>query len=126
MKKASDEQQEQKPAVKEYSLSVGESPSAGIFRVVRGFYLKVVNGPLIEIKPGQQIELSKETYETLFPIGKIEPINIPEQFKVIKSFRTVIDGRYVDLCPGDIVEFDKPEGLSYWQKGFILPITEEV
>ncbi len=111
--------------IKEYAVSLGESPSGGVFRVLRGFYMKVVNGPNVEIKPRQLCELGKESATALFCIGKVEPMHIPSEFKVMKNFRMTVDGLYVSLRPGDIVELDREEALWYWRKGFLAPAEKE-
>ena len=112
--------------IREYTVSIGETPSAGVFRVLRAFYMKVVNGPNIEIKPGQLVELGKESQVMLFSIGKIEPEIIPEKYKVKIPFRTTIDGLFVDLRLDDLIELGPEEALKFWRKGFILPIEEAV
>src|SRR3972149_785411 len=111
--------------IREYTVSIGETPSAGVFRVLRAFYMKVVNGPNVEIKPGQLVELGKESQVMLFSIGKIEPEIIPEKYKVRVPFRTVINDLYVDLRIGDIIELSPKEALEYWRKNFISPLVEE-
>src|SRR3972149_11385322 len=103
--------------IREYTVSIGETPSAGVFRVLRAFYMKVVNGPNIEISPGQLVELGKESQVMLFSIGKIVPEIIPEKYKVKIPFRTTVNGLFSDLRLDDIVEFDDPEeALDYWRK----------
>jgi hypothetical protein len=119
------EKQEEK-IIKEYAVSIGETPSVGVFRVSRAFYLKTVNGPPVEIKPGQLIELGKETHETLFCIGKISPLEIPEKYKVRVPFRTTINGLFVDLRVDDVIELDTEEALKLWRQNYVTPVREEV
>jgi hypothetical protein len=111
--------------IREY-VSIGETPSAGVFRVNRSFYMKVRNGPLVLVKAGQRVELGKTTRDELFSIGKIQPEKIPEKFTVRVPFRTVINDLYVDLRIGDIIELSPEEALKYWRQGFVSPIQEEV
>lgn len=111
--------------IREYVVSIGETPSAGVFKVIRTFYLKVVNGPNIEILPGQFVEVCEATRLELFSIGKISPEMIPEKFKVRLPFRTTINGLFVDLRIDDVIELGHEEALGYWRKGFVTPIEEE-
>lgn len=112
--------------IREYAVSIGDSASAGVFRVNRAFYMKTVNGPNVSVKPGELCELGKESATTLFCIGKVEPMHIPSEFKVMRNFRMTVDGLYVSLRPGDIVELDREEALEYWRKGFVAPAEKEI
>ena len=110
--------------VKEYVVSLGDP--GRVFKVIRGFFMKVRNGPTILVEPGTLVELSKESYEMLFSIGKVSPLEIPSKFKVVVPFRCVINSLYSYLRAGDIVELEQEEALKYWRQGFVKPIEEEV
>jgi len=112
--------------IREYAVGRGETPSVGVFRVNRAFYMKVVNGPLVLVEAGQRIELGKATRDELFSVGRISPLEIPGKFKVRLPFRTTVNGLFVDLRIGDIIELDTEEALKYWRQGFVTPIEEEV
>lgn len=110
----------------EYEVKRGDKPSAGIFKAVRSFMLKTDNKPLEEIPVGALVELSKENAEMLFYSCKVEPSEMPEKFKVLRSFKPVINDRYTDLHPEDVISFEEPsEALDWWRKGFITPILEK-
>lgn len=120
------EEKKEDKIIKEFSLTPEKMQMAsGVFKVIRVFYLQITNGPNVAIQPEQLVKLSKDTASTLFCIGKIEPLDMPSQFKVLRRFKMIEHGRYVDLREGDILEIeDREEALSYWRKGYVTPIEE--
>jgi hypothetical protein len=112
--------------IREYSVQTGEAPSGGVWRVMRSFYLKIKNGPLCPLTPGVLAELSKETANLNFYIGRIEPLDISREFEVTRKFRTVINGLYCNLRPGDRIELERGEALDLMRKGVVEGIYSEV
>jgi hypothetical protein len=110
--------------IKEFCVSIGEMPGVGIFKVMRGFYLKDKNGPPVQISPGMFVEVCEATRLELFSVGRIEPLKIPIKYKVVRPFRCVLNGLYCDLRADDLVQLDREEGLRLWRHNFVLP--EEV
>jgi hypothetical protein len=114
---------DQENVIKELEVARGEKPTGGVFKIVRGFRLQVRNGPLIDLKKGQRVELSAETAALAFSTGQAEPVDVPERFKVCQSFKTVENGLYVTLRINDLIEIkNRSEALDLWRKGFVKPI----
>ena len=78
--------------------------------------MQVKNGPNIVIRPGQIVELSQEMSTTLFMAGKIEPIDLPQEFTVLRNFLATVGDSYLNLCTGDVVSFEREEALSLMRK----------
>lgn len=115
-----------KKIIVEYSVVIGEDQSAGIFKVVKGFFLKTKNGPLVLVEPGMLVELGEESARSL-AYYRIEPLNLPEKFRVLRPFRTVdANGFYLNLRENDeIAELCKEEALKLLRDGFIKSISEK-
>ena len=116
MKKVEDE------IIREFSVQRGKAVSGGVFKVIRGFYLQVRNGPNVPVLPGSTCELSQEISTTLFMAGKIEPINLPREFKVLRNFKATVGDSYLNLCTGDEVSLEREEALDLMRKGIVKPI----
>lgn len=99
-----------------------------LVRVTRGaFNLQVVDpekGPTQIVRYGDILRIKKETYDMNFYCNRIEPVELPTQFKVIRWFRTIKDNLYLDLINGDIIELDRDEAIPLMRKELIEPIKE--
>lgn len=116
---------------REYCVLTGEKPGVGIFQVLpcRSFYFETCKGPAIIVKHPDLLELSSLTAKEYFHMRRVDPFDpgIPEhgKYELLRPHRTVIDGLYVDLQPGEFVELSAAEALSLLLKSKIR-LAEEV
>lgn len=91
--------------------------------VTRSFYLTVRFGPPETMPKGETVWLSKQTADTLFPAGKIEPLEVGRYFKFLHPARIVQNKEWVDLKPGDIVELEREEALRLLRQRLIVEVN---
>lgn len=107
----------------------GARSDAPIQRVLRAHYLQMIDpakGPTQIVNPGQLVRLTPGTQEENFFINRIDPLQLPEQFKCIRPFRTVENELYVDVCEGDEIELERDEALFFMRQHRIKPIFSAV
>ena len=96
---------------------------------LRGFRLKTVDGPLIDVLPGQKVELfDRRLIEDLFFCDRIRPISptIPAQaeYVVYKKFTTVVDGLFKQLYLGDVLELNYDEAIPLLKRRCVKPVND--
>jgi hypothetical protein len=92
-------------------------------RVLRSFFLKVVDGPHQLAAAGMIVRLTKENALGLFYSNRIEPVGVlpVAEYEAIDNFRLVEDGKYVQIEKGDLLEFAWSEALPLLLKQQIKP-----
>jgi hypothetical protein len=95
--------------------------------------LKIVEGPPVLLPVGSLAELSFDTAHQDFLLGRCRPFEpaIPARaiYKMIKFHRSVVDGKFLDLHPDELVELTDEEALPLLrsQKAILteLPLSKE-
>jgi hypothetical protein len=99
-----------------YEFEQSAKTGASLYKVLRPFFLKVVDGPNVVMQKDFIVGLSGETADMLFSINKIVPHSpaIPKrgEYTVLYPFTVTIDGIYKKLLKGDKVELDFNEALE--------------
>jgi hypothetical protein len=93
-----------------------------VYRTIKSFMLPVCLGPPICIPNNVRVKLDDKTAKELFLNAQIEPISIPEEYEVLRSFSDIGEsGEWVTADVGDIIRLEKNEGLKKWRGGFVKP-----
>jgi hypothetical protein len=105
----------EKTIYRELCVTLEEKPGVGIYEVTKGFRLPVRKGPHVALKAGDLCELSRETAESEFYLGRVIPHDpaLPEigTYIVIRPFRTIVDGLWIDLKRDEKLELELGEAL---------------
>jgi len=95
-------------------------PDGDLYLVTRSFLLRVKDGPLQPVKPGQVVRLSSDSAAEAFLGFKIEPLEIGELFTVLRPIEIVgADGCWICAVPGDEVRLSRSEALDFLRKGLV-------
>ena len=91
------------------------------------FMLRTLNGPLIEVRPGQKVRLGDRLGPELFYANKVVPLLIGELFEVVIPFQVVgAGGEYESVNQGDIIKLDRLEAIKILREGKVKEkITRE-
>ena len=92
-------------------------PEDDLYRVERDFFLDTKLGPLVGVKKGDVVRLTKKAGVELFYGCKVRPLEISETFEVLHPIRVAVNGEWVDLDPGDVIRLEEQEGLDLLRRG---------
>lgn len=106
---------------------LGSSPDDCLYKVIRGFFLRVVDGPLVSVSPGDTVRLSYNTAGPLFIEGRILPLSLPEagRYAAIKNFVHINERLWVLVEKGDMFKLSLDEALPLLREFKIRLIDEE-
>ena len=103
------------------------------FRAPNGnFFMKIKAGPLVGVPAGTLIDLwDQNNIRELFYLKKIIPIEpgIPamaEYVVISGGFRTVIEGEYRDIYPGQTLRLNQEEALELLRLRQVKPLDENI
>lgn len=109
-----------KLVLKELSVTDGEAPAVGVFRVLRSFYLPVRKGPNISLPVGALVELSAGTAQENFLLNRVIPHDpaIPAlgKYRALLPFRVVLNDIFVDVKAEEFLELTSQEALPFLQR----------
>lgn len=91
---------------------LGSSDEDSLCIVTRSFFLRVRNGPLQRVEPSQHCRLTPQTAADTFYSGRTEPIEVAEEFEIVRSFQWIKDGEYINLGQGDLIRLTRDEAIK--------------
>jgi len=94
-------------------------PDDDLFLVERGFFLDTKLGPLVGVKPGDVVRLTKKAGVELFYGCKVIPLELGEVFEAVRPFRTAVNGEWVDVEVADVIRLDREEALKLLRDGSV-------
>jgi hypothetical protein len=120
-------QDEQRPVFKQYVP--GKKDVEFLSGCVeRPFYCKcgTVDGPPVVVPAGAEFLCTAEFFKELFYANRLSPWLLDiDQYTVIRSFRTVQDGLFVDLALGAVLQLTRAEALDLLRKNLITIYKQE-
>jgi len=125
MKKAVEE------ILQERCVAKKEEPGAGVWRVLRRFFLDTgpKRTPAISLAVGTLVELSRITAHENFCIGRIEPVNpgIPEtgRYAFTRPYTLLVDGEFRDFTVDDEVMLTRDEAIELLKKSIVKFVEEK-
>ncbi|OGH05913.1 MAG: hypothetical protein A2W22_06945 [Candidatus Levybacteria bacterium RBG_16_35_11] len=99
----------------------------GDFIALKGFFLKVVDGPLVSVEPGAKVKLFKDTALQLLFQQMVYPANLPKksEFEALKIFKFVnSEGIHESIAQGEIVILKGKEALDLMLNRIVKPVNE--
>jgi len=92
--------------------------SSKTFFCEKSFMLRTINGPLIEVRPGQKVRLGDRLGPELFYANKVVPLLIGELFEVVVTFQIVNkSGEFENVNQGDVVKLERSEAIKLLKEG---------
>ncbi len=97
----------------------GVGDEGDLYRVERDFFLDVKLGPLIPVRKGQIVRLSRKSGVEFFCAGKVAPVEIGTVFEAVRDFRTAQNGEWLDVQAGDTLRLERDEALELLRQGMV-------
>ncbi len=111
-----EETKEPAEAITQFGVTLDDGE---LYRVERDFYLDVKLGPLVPVRKGQIVRLSRASAAELFYACKVSPVEIGQVFEALRDFRTVKEGEWLDVVQGDVLKLEKGEALPLLRSGMV-------
>lgn len=106
----------QEVIVEEFGVSADDP----VHRVIHGFQLRLRDGPLEALKPGQLVRLTQGTAQEAFWGNRTEPVEIGEIFVALQPIQVAgLDACWLRADIGDEVKLSRIEALDFLKKGWI-------
>ena len=105
---------------------LGSSENDDFWKVTRGFYLSVKEGPLVSTMPGDVVRLTPATAKMNFSAQRILPVGLtdPASYEVLHDFKAADEnGLWTEFHPGDILELSLEEGIDL-MKRFLIKLVK--
>ncbi len=91
-----------------------------LYTVERDFWMAVVDGPPQVVRKGQRVLLDKRLGMELFGARKVAPADVGTTFKAVRSFRTVQEGKWLEIKPGDVLKLGREEAIQFLREGKVI------